>query len=341
MSTRSILGLIYLVQGLQKLGEDPEPALQRHGLSLHKLDPSTRIERSRELRLYADLAEGLKEPLVGLKIGGFYGLAGYGPLVMLLMTCGTVYEALQTGIRYQKLTYLFGSLRFEPGERVSALVLSPLRMDPKVFRFRTDGEVAGTYKMLRDMQVTMGLDIAPERVDLPYPRPPEAAAYEAHFGCPVRFDEHEARFWMRNEHLHVKLPTADPNAHQMYRSLCDQQLAAQEAQAQDTVVDRVHTHLGLHTNGDYPDVAQVARALGMSERSLRRALAEEGRNFRDLLADVRYARARQLLRQTQLPIDEVARQLGYAEAAAFIHAFQRWAGQTPRAYRQGSGADPA
>ncbi len=337
MSTRSILGLIYLVQGLQKLGEDPEPALQRHGLSLAKLDPSTRIERSRELRLYADLAEGLHDPLMGLKLGGFYGLAGYGPLVMLLMTCATVYESLQVGLKYQKLTYLFGTLRFEPGERLSALVLSPLRMEDKVFRFRTDGEAAGTYKMLRDMQTSMGLTMRPERVDLPYPRPPEAAAYEAHFACPVRFDEHEVRFWVRNEHLHVKLPTADPNAHQMYRSLCDQQLAAQEAQAQDTVVDRVNTHLGLY-NGDYPDVEQVARALGLSERSLRRALADEGRNFRDLLAEARYARARQLLRQTQLPIEEVARQLGYAEAAAFIHAFQRWAGQTPRAYRQGSEA---
>ncbi|MEY2843442.1 MAG: hypothetical protein RI920_1479, partial [Pseudomonadota bacterium] len=114
-------------------------------------------------------------------------------------------------------------------------------------------------------------------------------------------------------------------------------LAAQEAQAQDTVVDRVNAHLGLY-KGDHPDVEQVARALGLSERSLRRALADEGRNFRDLLAEARYARARQLLRQTQLPIEEVARQLGYAEAAAFIHAFQRWAGQTPRAYRQGSEA---
>jgi len=193
-------------------------------------------------------------------------------------------------------------------------VLSPLHMDNKAFRFRTDGEVAGTYKMLRDMQTSMGLSLHPERVDMPYPRPPEAAAYEAHFGCPVRFDEHEARFWVRNEHLHVKLPTADPNAHQMYRTLCDQQLAAQEAQAQDTVVDRVNAHLGLY-KGDYPDVEQVARALGLSERSLRRALADEGRNFRDLLAEARYA-----------------------EAAAFIHAFQRWAGQTPRAYRQGSEA---
>jgi AraC-like DNA-binding protein len=337
MSTRSILGLIYLVQGLQKLGEDPEPVLQRHGLSLAHLDPTTRIERSRELRLYADLAEGLHDPLVGLKLGGFYGLAGYGPLVMLLMTCATVYDALQTGLRYQRLTYLFGTLRFEPGGQVSALVLAPLSMGDKVFRFRTDGEVAGTFKMLRDMQLSMGMDLKPDRVDMPYPRPPEAAAYEAHFGCPVRFGEAEARFWLRNSHLHTKLPTADPNAQAMYKALCDQQLAAQDADTPDgSLAARIVSHLGLFS-GHYPDAEEVARSLGVSERSLRRALSAEGRPFRDLLAEVRYAKARQLLRQTPMPIEDIAQQLGYAESAAFIHAFQRWAGQSPRAYRQGAG----
>jgi len=171
MSTRSILGLIYMVQGLKQMGEDPEPVLARHGLSLAQLDPSTRIERSREMRIYADLADTIQDPLVGLRLGGFYGLAGYGPLIMLLMTCATAYEAFQVGIRYQDLTYLFGTLRFEPGDKLSALVLKPMPMTPRAFRFRVDGEVSGTYKLVRDMQVTMGLDIHAERIDMPYAKP--------------------------------------------------------------------------------------------------------------------------------------------------------------------------
>jgi AraC-like DNA-binding protein len=187
------------------------------------------------------------------------------------------------------------------------------------------------------MQLSMGMDLKPERVDMPYPRPPEAAVYEAHFGCPVRFGEGEARFWLRNTHLHTKLPTADRNAQAMYKALCDQQLAAQEADTPaGTLAARIVSHLGMFS-GHYPDVEAVARSLGLSERSLRRALSEEGRPFRDLLAEVRYAKARQLLRQTQTPIEDIAQQLGYAESAAFIHAFQRWAGQSPRAYRQGTG----
>ena len=332
MSTRSILGLIYMVQGLKALGENPEPVLHKHGLSMDTLDPTTRIERTRELRIYNDWAEALHDPLVGLKMGSFFGLAGYGPLVMLLMTCATAYEALQTGVRYQRLTYLYGTLRLEPGERLSALILDPMAMPHKAFRFRVDGEVSGTYKMVRDMQATMGLNLQAERLDMPYPKPTNAAAYEAHFGRPVRWGEHEARFWLRNEYLQLKLPTADPNAHAMYRTMCDQQLKAQEA-TNDTLAERVLTHLGLF-NGHFPSAEDVAKSFDMSERSLRRQLSEDGRSFRDLLADARYTKARYLLKNTTLPIEDIAVQIGYAESAALIHAFRRWAGMTPREFRE-------
>lgn len=332
MSSRSILGLIYMVQGLQQLGEDPTPVLARHGLSIDKLDPSTRISRAAEQRFYADMATHLRDPMVGLRLGGYYGLAGYGPLTMLLMTCKTALEAFQTGIRYQQLTYLYGTLRLEPGPQMSALILTPMPMSEQAFRFRVDGEVSGTYKMVRDMQATMGLNIHAVRIDMPYARPEQAAAYETYFGCPVRFGETEARFWLRNEHLQWRLPTADPNAHALYRQLCDQQLVAQQ-QADGRLTDRVLGHLNLfqeHT----PTAAEVAQAIGTSERTLRRQLAEEGSSFRDLLAQIRAEKAQHLLRNSALQIETIAQRLGYAESAAFIHAFQRWTGMTPSAFRK-------
>lgn len=204
-------------------------------------------------------------------------------------------------------------------------------MPPKAFRFRVDGEVSGTYKMVRDMQATLGMDIHAERIDMPYPRPAEAAAYETYFGCPVRFGEHEARFWLRNEHLQVRFPTADASGHAMYRAMCDQQLQAQE-RTDDTLSEKVLAHLGLFS-GAFPTVEAVARTFDLSERSLRRALSEEGRSFRDLLAEARYVKARHLLKHSSLSVEDIAHQLGYAESAAFIHAFQRWAGQSPAVYR--------
>lgn len=331
MGRRPVLGLIYMLQGLKALGEDPTPVLSRHGLVMEQLDPSTTIDRSKELRLYADLAQNLRDPATGLRLGQYYNLAGYGPLVMLLMTCANAYEAFQMGMRYQRLTYNFATMRFEPGEQLSALVLDPLPMEPKAFRFRVDGEVSGTYKMLRDMQTALGLDLQAERIDMPYARPAEAASYEAHFGCPVRFGEPVARFWMRNEYMNVRFPSADPVAHAMYRTMCDQQLLS-HAITQATLSERVQSHLAMFTQ-HYPSAAEVARSFDLSERSLRRQLNEEGHHFRDLLAQTRFDKAQHLLRSTPQSIDAIAQELGYAESAAFIHAFQRWSGKTPAAFR--------
>jgi AraC-like DNA-binding protein len=331
MSTRSILGLMYTMQGLRQLGEDPAPVLEKYGLDLDKLDPGARIDRTLELKIHAEVAERLRDPLAGLKTGRFFGFTGYGPLAMLLMTCADACEAFELGVRYQRLTYLYSTLQFEPGDRLSALTLTPLPLPPKAFRFRVDGEVSGTYKLMQDIQTAIGVSLRPERIDIPYARPREARVYEEHFGCPVRFGEAQARFWIRTEHLRLRFPTHDPAAHALYRGLCDQQLQQQQ-NSLDHLSQKVALHLDLFKD-DLPGAARVARFFGLPERTFRRRLSEEGTSFRTLLNDARYRRAQHLLRNTKLSVEAISEQLGYAEPAAFIHAFQRWAGMTPLAFR--------
>ncbi|MGH3431525.1 MAG: helix-turn-helix transcriptional regulator, partial [Thermocrispum sp.] len=85
--------------------------------------------------------------------------------------------------------------------------------------------------------------------------------------------------------------------------------------------------------GAPPDVASVARELFTGERTLRRQLAAEGTSFRALVAEHRMARAERLLAGTELTVAQVASELGYSEAAAFVRAFGRLRGRTPAAYR--------
>lgn len=331
MTSRSILGLMYTMQGLRALGEDPAPVLARYGLDLDRLDPAARIDRSLELRIHAEVAEHLRDPLAGLKTGRFFGFAGYGPLAMLLLTCADVRDAFLTGLHYQRLTYLYSTLSFEEGATQSALCLTPLPLPRRAFRFRVDGEMAGTYKLMMDIQASIGAALQPLRVDMPYPRPPEAQKYEAHFGCPVRWGEAQGRFWLRNEHLSVRFPSHDPAAHALYRGLCEQALVDQQKEL-DTLAAKVLLHLEL-LDERMPGAERVARFFGLAERSLRRRLAEEGTSFRALVADARYRKARHLLRHTALSVETIAERLGYAEPAAFIHAFQRWSGRSPQRYR--------
>jgi Helix-turn-helix domain len=77
----------------------------------------------------------------------------------------------------------------------------------------------------------------------------------------------------------------------------------------------------------------VARALGLSLRTLHRRLKEQGWTFQGLLDAERKHVACSRLREPRLSIGEVAYMLGYSEQSAFLRAFRRWTGSSPSEFR--------
>ena len=91
----------------------------------------------------------------------------------------------------------------------------------------------------------------------------------------------------------------------------------------------------LRDHGPHTDLEAVARRIGTSRRQLQRVFAElSDRSFRDTLAAVRMAHARQLLAGTDRPIAEIGRAAGYHQPAQFSKAFRHHHGTSPRIYRQ-------
>jgi transcriptional regulator GlxA family with amidase domain len=92
---------------------------------------------------------------------------------------------------------------------------------------------------------------------------------------------------------------------------------------------------GLRANpGRIGDVAQLARASGMSVRTLHRRCAAELRTTpAKLLERLRAEHARLLLGTTTLGTESIATRVGFASAARMTRAFRRTLGVTPREYR--------
>jgi AraC-like DNA-binding protein len=80
----------------------------------------------------------------------------------------------------------------------------------------------------------------------------------------------------------------------------------------------------------------VARTFSIQRRTLSRRLSAEGTTFEAVLGEVRYEVARQLLGQTNTPVEKIADTLGYSDAPPFIRAFRRWSGMTPGLWRSRS-----
>ena len=332
MSTRSVLGLVYTLEALKNHGVKVQPILKKYGIALDNLSPEAEIERSLELQIYTELMTQIDDPLMGLKIGRGMSLAGYGQFIMLLMSCQNAWEAFKTGEKYQQLTYLFGQLSMETGEKESALAITPVPLPKSCERFLIDRDISGTYQLIADIQQNIGVSVKPVRIEIPYPKPPEVAAYEERFQCPVTFGTDRIRAVINNRDLSIRFPGANRTAYSLYQKQCDQVLSRRDHQSAH-LAGNLRKYLALFSE-KLPSAEDAAITFGMSERSLRRKLSQDGTSFRKLLDDVKSEKAVQLLLETRLTIEAIAQELGYAESAAFVHAFRRWKGDSPAQYRQ-------
>lgn len=81
-------------------------------------------------------------------------------------------------------------------------------------------------------------------------------------------------------------------------------------------------------------VSQLAKRFHMSVSSLERYFQSHlGKTPKAFSDELRIARARQLLCDTQLTASEIGLSVGYSDLACFSRAFKRHMGQSPQAYR--------
>jgi len=86
---------------------------------------------------------------------------------------------------------------------------------------------------------------------------------------------------------------------------------------------------------DRVTVRDVTRAVGVSERTLRRIFSTHlGLSWRSYLLRARVLRSMAMLTQSDRSILEVSIAVGFDDVGAFARSFARHCGETPSAYRR-------
>lgn len=171
----------------------------------------------------------------------------------------------------------------------------------------------------------------PRAVHIRDPRPRNAAAHAALFGCPVRFGQSEDAIVLAPHDLRTPLVRADATLFEIVREKAEASLRAERV---DVFHRRLQRSIGLALRSGDATVEQIAMDLGTSARTLQRRLQEGGRSFTDVVAQVRLALSRRYLRDPRMSLTDVAMLLGYSELSAFSRAFRRWTGRSARDYRR-------
>lgn len=326
---RTVVSAQLLVQLASEHGLAPEQALRNTGIDVTTLiDPAAEITSAQELQLARNLVARLGHvPALGLEAGLRYHLSAYGIWGFALLSSPNFRAVADVVSRFLDLSYAF--VRFRLGDENGAFWVDMDDDDiPEDVRaFLLERDFAACCNVIRELRPG-GLPIRELR--LRGPAPAYASRFAEIAGVDPVFDadRNGARFDIAD--VDAPLPQANPLMSRMCLEQCQQLLARRRERS--GFAGQVRERL-LQTPGALPDAATVARDLLMSERSLRRRLEAEGTTFRTLADEVRQILAEELLTTANLKLEEVAERLGYSEPASLIHAFKRWKGVPPGAYR--------
>ena len=272
-------------------------------------------------------------PGVGIEVGMHSTIGRSGVIGFMLLAGPTLREAVERAIPFLALspTHLRFSIDSDSDDAYVYADDSELPADIRAFVVERD--VAGLAAALRGVQI----DFAPMRLETTLD--PERAAL---LGEVLRIPADRVHSLQRCNRLvlprallDLRLPQADANTARAFERQCHELLERRLARV--GLAGQVRSRL-LHNPGALPSMPAVADELHIDPRTLRRRLAGEGTSFRALLDEVRRKRAIELL-ASELSVEEIAGQLGYAETANFTHAFKRWEGVAPSYFRQIGRAD--
>ena len=186
--------------------------------------------------------------------------------------------------------------------------------------------------MCNIMRALCGESWAPSEVLFSHSRPADIKPYQAFFQAPLIFEADEDALVFPEHWLFHALPNPDKSQH-------------------DKTVDRLNTieaGMGIDLLEEMRSVIrplivsqsckieQVAGILSMHPRTLNRRLKELNTSFREIIGEMRYEIAKQMLRDEGISILKISNTLAYSDPSEFTRAFKRWSGMTPSAWRMQS-----
>jgi AraC-like DNA-binding protein len=166
---------------------------------------------------------------------------------------------------------------------------------------------------------------------------PERAkvTYERYYGCRVRFGASSNRLSFDRADLNKPFVGYNAELLDILLPALDQRLEQQSHSL--TLAEQIRWVLRRRLTAGRPDIRSVAAELAVSERSLQRALTDEGLTFQGILSDTRHQLALEYLAEPKLAIMEVAYMLGYEDQNSFFRAFRQWENLTPSTWRAQQG----
>ena len=308
---------------------------QRQLLASIGLNPDSENEPKRMLAdtVYYDMLERIAEMIdvtdLSVRTGASMRLDEYGALGLAWKAAPTLLGSYSRVERFARLWTSVVEYELRPSDRGTLFVLHRSGERRLGMRLSNEATLASAVSISRQVSP---VPFAPIEVHLKHPRPRTVAFHERDFGCPVYFGSDLDALLLSPASLSQPNKFGDEGITRFLDRHLEDELRdvaddmSIEVLAKDVIARSLSEGL--------PNMADVARTLGLSVRSLHRRLAADGLSFRTVTEETRQELAEGLLRDERYSLSEIAFLTGFSEQSAFNRAFKRWIGRTPAQHRK-------
>jgi len=313
---------------LQLLGYDPEPIFSATGFKMVQFeDPDNWISFLAGSKLIAHCVEVTKCYHFGLLLGKHANPSHLGIAGFQLSSAPDVGSALNNFIKHLDLHDKGGTATLTTTENTTMFGYVINEPNIKAAGQIYDLSIVLTCKIMRTL---CGEKWNPNEVLLTHKNPDKLSPYEEFFRSPIHFSSQTNAIVFNKRWLDHRIPSADPL---LQRHL---QHDADELHIEKPVdfIYLLRQQLRYSLENQQVSVANIARQLGIHERTIHRRLKIYDTNFHHELEQIRYSISRQLLAETNNTNTNIAITLGYSNVSAFSRAFKKWSGESPAKWRK-------
>jgi AraC-like DNA-binding protein len=320
---------LHIGEIVRRFGVDSHALFSSLGLEEKVLaGPENRVELETFIALWERARALTEEPGLGILAGLQMRVSAHGFLGFAALTASTLGDALELASLYSPT-------------RSNAFGLVTRRHDDEVHLVLRENANLGSARDMIVLSMLVGLwqmgnaltgRVLTGRAELAFARPAYLDRFDKEVPATLVFSRPQHALVFSADLLSLPLVLADPIGQKLAREQCERAL--------EKLSDPKRTAMRIrsvfeNSDGEWPQLEDVARALALSPRTLKRRLRDEGTSFQALLDEQRCERARRLLEDRSRSVESVAFMLGYCDAANFTRAFRRWVGMSPRHFRDG------
>lgn len=322
----------YVRDYLMDRGVDPDPVFLESGISStcdEDFDESLPVEQV--AKLFELAAHYTNNPCMGMNMGQGYHYESSSLLILAMLAAPSVAEGIKCLNQYDQYVDTAIETRFDfdqPHAEFGARVITPEnvkvnQLNEYLMVFLVQALGVATRQAVPLKEVCFEHAAGESRKEL-----------LDFFGAPIRYSQESNKLVFDRDFLRERFFSSNALLYDILTNAMKTYFAS--ASSQNSFVDTVCREITLLTGNELPSTEIIAKRLAMSPRTLRRRLAEDGYSFQEAKNLARERRAKYYLSQTNMPLSEIAFELGYSELSAFSRAFRSWVGKTPQSYRETS-----